>query len=79
MTVGEGRLRVLGPVDVEPSAIAFDREIAGMKATAANGRLMVADPVPRGGTMLAFMAISGTTAEELAERITHEGQDEDHQ
>ena len=76
VALGEGRLRMLGPVDMEPSSIVLDREITGMEATTVNGRLMVSYPGSRGTTWLAFMSIAGLTPEQLAERITREGQDD---
>jgi hypothetical protein len=73
IAVADGRLRVLGPVDVQPKAVALDRNIAGMEATTGNGRLMITEPGGRGGTTLAFMSIAGAAPEQLAERITREG------
>ena len=63
------RLRVLGPVDVDPSAIVLDHAIAGLDATASEGRLVVSGTTGRAALVLVFMAIAGTTPDLVAKAI----------
>ena len=63
------RLRVLGPVDIDPSAVALDRALADMDATADEGRLVVSGPGGKSGTVLVFMSVARTTPDIVANAI----------
>jgi hypothetical protein len=63
------RLRVLGPVDIDPSAVALDQALAEIDATSIEGRLVVSGPGGRSGTVLVFMSIAGTTPDIVATAI----------
>lgn len=56
------QLRILGPVDIEPSRIALDRPIAGMEARSIQGRLILGN---QDGLMLSFMAVVGLPTQDL--------------
>gem|GEM_PF-4944297 len=62
-------LRILGPVDVNPSAITMERPLAGMDATANTGRLVVTGPSDRRPLILMFTSIAGATPDSVAEAI----------
>ena len=63
------RLQVLGPVETDPSAVALDRALAEMDATASEGRLVISGPGGRSGTVLIFMSVAGTTPDMVAKAI----------
>ena len=63
------RLRILGPVDLDPSAIALDQALAGLDATANEGRLVVSGSTGRAALVLVFMAIAGMTPDQVAKAI----------
>jgi hypothetical protein len=67
-------LRILGPVDVDPSAVTMERSLAGMDATANTGRLVVSDRAARGPMILVFTSIAGTTPDIVAEAIIEAAQ-----
>ena len=69
ITVHGPRLQILGPVETDPSAIALDRALAEMDATASEGRLVISGPGGRSGTVLIFMSVAGGTPEKVAEAI----------
>jgi hypothetical protein len=62
------RLRFLGPIDIDPAAVALDRMLADVSATAMDGRLIISEP-SKSNIVLAFMAIAGTTPDHLAAAI----------
>ncbi len=62
-------LRILGPVDVDPSAVTMERSLAGLDATANTGRLVVSGQAERGPVILVFTSIVGTTPDVVAEAI----------
>lgn len=63
------RLRFLGPVDMDPSAVALDHAVGDVDATAIEGRLIVSDAGGRSLLVLAFMAVAGATPDGLAQAI----------
>jgi hypothetical protein len=62
------RLRVMGPDDVDPSAVVLDRALAELDATAMDGRLVISGPGGRSGIVLVFMSVAGTP-ERVADAI----------
>lgn len=69
ITVHGPRLQILGPVETDPSSVALDRALAGMDATASEGRLVISGPGGRSGTVLIFMSVAGTTPDLVARAI----------
>ena len=66
-------LGILGPVDVDPTAIAILRPLRGLDATGIRGQLIVtADERSRDRFALVFMALAGGTPERVAEIIAAE-------
>jgi hypothetical protein len=66
IAVGDGRLRILGPLDLDPSRIALDHPITGMVAQANQGRLNLGNAQ---GLALSFMSIGGPTTRDLVATI----------
>jgi hypothetical protein len=68
--LGNDHLRVLGPADRDPTAVAFDRSIDEMDAIGLNGRLILNERAKvRGGSVLAFMSIAGGSPDSVAEAV----------
>lgn len=67
--VQESQLQLLGPVEIDPMAVALQFDIREMDATAAAGRLLLSRPLARSGPVLAFMSVAGVTPEALAQLI----------
>jgi hypothetical protein len=65
----ESRLQILGPTDIDPSAIILDRPVADVDANAIGGRLIVSEPRARSGIVLAFMSVAGATTDDVANMI----------
>jgi hypothetical protein len=63
------RLQVLGPTDIDPSAIVLDRPVGDFDASAVGGRLIVSEPHGRSGLDLSFMSVAGATTDDLAGMI----------
>jgi hypothetical protein len=64
-------LSIMGPVDVDPSAIVVMRSLRGLDATGAQGQLIItADDGFRGKFAMVFMALAGGTPERVAGIIT---------
>jgi hypothetical protein len=65
------QLRILGPVDVDPKAIAISRSLRGLDATGTGDRLVIsATSQSRDRLVLVFMSVSGSSAEAVAEAIS---------
>ena len=63
-------LGILGPVDVDPSAIVVLRQLRGLDATGEQGQLIItADESVRSRFALVFMSLAGGTPERVAEII----------
>ncbi len=63
-------LRILGPVDVDPSAVAIRHALRGMDATGLQGRLIVtATDGRRDQLALVFMSVAGGSPEGVADAI----------
>lgn len=63
-------LGILGPVDVDPSAIVVLRQLRGLDATGEQGQLIItADESVRSKFALVFMSLAGGTPERVAEII----------
>jgi hypothetical protein len=67
--VEDRRLRVLGPVDMNPTAIAREYRIERMDATGFNDRLVVSDASGRSSAVLVFISLGGGTPESVADEI----------
>lgn len=63
------RLQILGPTDIDPSAVVLDRPVGGFDASALEGRLVVSEPHGKSGLVLAFMSVAGATTDDLAGMI----------
>jgi hypothetical protein len=65
-------LGILGPVDVNPSAIVVLRPLRGLEATGVQGQLIItADEGFRGRFAMVFMALAGGTPERVAQIIAN--------
>ena len=63
-------LRILGPVDVDPGAVAIRHALRGMDATGLQGRLIItATDGRRDQLALVFMSVAGGTPEGVADAI----------
>lgn len=63
LEVGGGTLRVLGPVDIDPSTVALTQDLTGMEATGFDERLILTfGGGGRHGMVLVFSALEGSTA-----------------
>jgi hypothetical protein len=72
------QLRILGPVDVDPKAIAISRSLRGLDATGTADRLVIsATSQSRDRLVLVFMSVSGSSAEAVAEAISQASADLD--
>ena len=70
IAVTETRLRILGPLDVDPEKVVMDRDLAPFDAVVTEGRVMLTEGAPdRPRMFLVFERISGTTPEGLADEI----------
>lgn len=69
ITIEKSRLRLLGPVDVDPLAVALDFDVADMDASVTGGRLLISQHRDGSGAVLAFMAVAGMTTDGLASTI----------
>jgi hypothetical protein len=63
------RLQILGPTDIDPSAVVLDRPVGDFDASALEGRLVVSEPHGKSGLVLAFMSVAGATTDDLAGMI----------
>ncbi len=62
---------MLGPMDEDPTTVAFEAPIEAIDATGTNDRLIISLPARgRGGSVLAFIALAGSTPAAVAEEIT---------
>jgi hypothetical protein len=67
--VGED-LHILGPVDVDPTAVVIVHSLRGVDATGLQGRLIItAGERRRDRLALVFMSVAGGSAEGVAETI----------
>ncbi len=63
-------LRILGPVDINPSAVAIHHSLRGMDATGLQGRLIItATDGRRDQLALVFMSVAGGSPEGVADAI----------
>jgi hypothetical protein len=69
IAVRGSRLQILGPTDIDPSAIVLDRPVGEVDSSAVEGRLIVSEPRGRSGLVLAFMSVAGPTTDHLAQMI----------
>ena len=70
--VGGARLRILGPVHLDPATIALEHELRGITASGENGRLVVnAGPGSRSGLLLVFMSLNGGSIESAVAEIVN--------
>lgn len=68
------RIRVLGPADQDPTAVAFERSIHDMDATGLNERLILSE---RGSSnhrsVLAFISLAGGSPSGVADEVLEHG------
>jgi hypothetical protein len=65
-----GQLRILGPVDVDPAAVAMVHALQGIDATGLQGRLIItAVEGRRDHLALVFMSLAGGSTEAIADAI----------
>jgi len=70
IAVSETRLRILGPLDIDPEKVVVDRDLAPFDAVVTDDRVMLTEGSPdRPRLFLVFERISGTTPEGLADEI----------
>jgi hypothetical protein len=70
LEVREARLRLLGPVETEPSTVALDVPIHTLDATSFGGRLVISERAAPGvGLVVVFMNLSGGDPERIADSI----------
>lgn len=69
ISVDGERLRLLGPVDIDPTVVALDLDIRDVDATSIEGRLLISRPASRSGSAIAFMSVTGTTPDGMATAI----------
>ena len=69
MSLHDARLRLLGPVEIDPSAIALELDVAYLDARTMGGRLLISQTGGQAGSVLAFMSIAGTTPDGLAASV----------
>lgn len=70
IAVTDTRLRILGPLDLDPGKVVMDRDLAPFDATVTEDRVMLTEGSPdRPRMFLVFERISGTTPEGLADEI----------
>jgi len=74
LALRSARFLVLGPSDVDPSAVVLDRDVADIEIRTVEGRLIVNEPRSRSGLVLAFMSVAGASPTDLASTITHAAQ-----
>lgn len=65
-------LRVVGPLDRDARAVAVQRPIAALGATAVNDRLVVNGD---GGLVMVFMRVAGMSSDAVAHAIERPGDD----
>jgi hypothetical protein len=70
LAIRSNRLLVLGPIDVDPWAVALDRPVDEVDARAVEGRLVISEPRSGSNLALAFMAVTGATTDGAAAEIT---------
>ena len=68
-SIDGARLRLLGPVEVDPSTVALECNVAELDASVIEARLLVSRQHGRSESILAFMLVSGMTPESLAAAI----------
>ena len=68
--VNRGRLRVHGPMDVDPSVLAVAFDIADAMATTVGGRILISQHMDGSGAIMAFMQVAGMTPDGLAAAVT---------
>jgi hypothetical protein len=64
------RLLVLGPADIDPSAIVLDRSVADIDVRTMEGRLVFSEPLSGSGLVLAFMSVAGASTADLESAVT---------
>lgn len=69
LALRSNRFQVVGPIDVDPTAIVVDRAVADVEVRTVEGRLIVSEPANRSGLVLAFMSVAGPAPSELAAGI----------
>lgn len=67
--IGESDLHIVGPADLSPKAVAFERALDGVDATGLEGRLVISAPGTRGGTVLVFQSLDGADASAVARTV----------
>ena len=70
IAVTDTRLRILGPLDLEPDKVVMDRDLAPFDAVVTEDRVMLTEGSPdRPRMFLVFEGVSGTTPAGLADEI----------
>ncbi len=69
LSIDEDRLRLLGPVELNPSTVALEFDVAELDASVMGARLLISQQHGRSASILAFMLVSGMTPENLASAI----------
>lgn len=75
LRVDGSRLLVLGPVNLNPTTVALERDLVGMGASSEGDRLVISQARSgRAGLILVFMSLKGGTAESTAAEILRAAQ-----
>jgi hypothetical protein len=70
IAIAGDQLQILGPVDVDPAAVATVHSLAGVDATGLQGRLILTGGDGRRERLaLVFMSVAGASAEAVADAI----------
>jgi hypothetical protein len=70
LAIRSSRFLVLGPADLDPTAVVLDRDVADIEARSLDGRLVLSEPNSRSGLVLAFMGVAGPSTANLASMIS---------
>jgi len=69
LAVDGPRLRIMGPLEVDPATVAVDRAVTDADASVVDGRLVIRGPKGKTGFVMAFMSLAGMSPAALAEVI----------
>lgn len=68
-SIDGSRFRLMGPVEIDPTAVAMEFDVAECDASVMEGRLLLSRHHGRSDSVLAFMLVTGMTPEALAAAI----------
>jgi capsular polysaccharide biosynthesis protein len=77
LLIDGSQFRILGPLELDPSAVALDRAVAGLEASVVDGRLLISEPAGKSGFLLALMLTTGMSPVALAGAIVEAAREPD--